>query len=43
MGTQIINGMHKGQVWFRIAEYNGKYYITQYYDNLKNRLNGEDP
>lgn len=31
-----------GQVWFRIAEFYGKYYICLYYDNLKNRPNGED-
>ena len=31
-----------GMVWFRIADYYGKYYICIYYDNLKNRPNGED-
>jgi len=31
-----------GHVWFKITEYYGKYYISMYYDNLKNRPNGED-
>lgn len=31
-----------GEVWFRIIEYNGKYHIGIYYDNLNNRPNGED-
>lgn len=30
------------QVWFRICEYYGEYYITMYYDNEYNHANGED-
>lgn len=29
-------------VWFKIAEYYGQYYIVLFYDNEKNRPNGED-
>ena len=29
-------------VWFRIAEYYGKYYLTIFYDNEINKPNGED-
>ena len=42
MAAQKVIGMLDGQVWFRIVEYYGKYYLTIYYDNLKNRPNGED-
>lgn len=31
-----------GSVWFMISEHYGKYYISMYYDNLKNRPNGEE-
>jgi len=31
-----------GQVWFTIQQYNSGYSIMIYYDNLKNRPNGED-
>lgn len=31
-----------GTVWFMISESYGRYYISMYYDNLKNRPNGED-
>lgn len=29
-------------VWFRIAEFGGKYYIAIFYDNVYNQANGED-
>lgn len=35
-------GTLKKIVWFMIAEYMGKYYITMYYDNEYNKANGED-
>jgi len=38
---EVINNL-TGVVWFRIADYYGKYYICLYYDNLLNRPNGED-
>lgn len=31
-----------GQVWFMISNSYGRYYISMYCDNLKNRPNGED-
>ena len=34
--------MSKNEVWFKIFEYHGKYYIGLYYDNLINSPNGED-
>lgn len=34
--------MTKKSVWFTISEYQGKYYITMYYDNEYNRADGED-
>lgn len=34
--------MSTGQVWFRISETYGRYFIGLYYDNLSNRPNGED-
>jgi hypothetical protein len=40
-GEKVMS-MTYGQVWFRIADYYGKYYICLYYDNLHNRPNGED-
>lgn len=38
----IENNYVTGNVWFMIGEEYGKYYIYMYYDNLKNRPNGED-
>lgn len=32
----------KKQVWFTISEFEGKYYISMYYDNKYNESNGED-
>jgi hypothetical protein len=32
----------KKPVWFCIHSYEGKYYITMYYDNEYNHANGED-
>ena len=32
---------HKS-VWFMIADYYGKYYITMFYDNVLNQANGDD-
>lgn len=32
----------KKEVWFRIAEFYGKYCIVMYYDNVYNQANGED-
>ena len=29
-------------VWFMIADYYGKYYITMFYDNVLNQANGDD-
>lgn len=40
-GEKLMN-MLEGLVWYRIVEFNGKYYIAIYYDNMKNRPNGED-
>lgn len=31
-----------GNVWFMISKDYGRYYISMFYDNLKNRPNGED-
>lgn len=39
---QRIISMLEGQVWFRIVENRGEYYIALYYDNLKNGSNGAD-
>lgn len=41
LGTKALENI-SGQVWFTISEHYGKYYISLYYDNLKNRANGED-
>lgn len=38
----IDNYYSKRQVWFRICELDGKYYIALYYDNEYNRPHGED-
>lgn len=32
----------KRLVWFKISEFNGRYYISMYYDNEYNQANGED-
>ena len=34
--------VYKKVVWFRISQNRGKYYISMYYDNEYNRVNGED-
>ena len=34
--------LRKKSVWFRIAEYNGKYGINMFYDNEYNHADGED-
>ena len=39
MGFDLIS---KKPVWFRIVEHYGKYYITMYYDNEYNHVDGED-
>ncbi len=39
---QRVKGMVYGHVWFRISDSYGKYFISLYYDNLRNRPNGED-
>lgn len=39
---ELIENYVTGNVWFMIQEEYGKYYIYMYYDNLKNRPNGED-
>ncbi len=31
----------KKSVWFMISEFNGRYTINMYYDNLYNKANGE--
>lgn len=41
----LLDGMNSaidGTVWFMIHEYNGKYQIGLYYDNIHNRPHGED-
>ena len=42
VGEQRLIGMIEGHVWFRIVKYYNDYYLAIYYDNLKNRPNGED-
>lgn len=42
MAAEKLIGMIEGHVWFRIVELRGKYHIALYYDNEKNRPNGED-
>lgn len=39
---ELMENYVTGNVWFMIGEEYGKYYIYMYYDNLKNRPNGED-
>lgn len=38
----ICKQFEKNNVWFKIMEYNGKYYIAIFYDNNYNKANGED-
>lgn len=41
----LMDGMGSladGEVWFMIHEYNGRYQIGLYYDNLHNQAHGED-
>lgn len=38
----LTNIISKKSVWFMIAEDYGQYYIIMYYDNEKNKANGED-
>lgn len=40
--TYRIEEMITGCVWIRIQEFKGRYFISIYYDNLRNRPNGED-
>lgn len=40
-GTENDNPYNRF-VWFMIREFEGKYYITMFYDNEYNRSNGED-
>lgn len=37
-----FNKQFNKPVWFTISEFDGKYYITMYYDNEYNRADGED-
>lgn len=41
-GIDYILDISKKTVWFMIAEDYGQYYIIMYYDNEKNKANGED-
>lgn len=38
----LANMICKKRVWFMISEFQGKYYISMFYDNLYNKANGED-
>lgn len=38
----VIMQYENNQVWFRINEYNGEYYLTIFYENMYNKANGED-
>lgn len=40
--NDIIVQRANKQVWFKINEFQGEYYISMYYDNLYNEANGED-
>ena len=40
--SYVMETLTKKSVWFMIAEFNGKYYISMYYDNEYNKANGED-
>lgn len=41
-GKIRFNEFYMRLVWFRIQSYNGKYYISMFYDNKYNQANGED-
>lgn len=38
----MLEKSYKNSVWFMICEYEGKFYISMYYDNENNMANGED-
>lgn len=38
----LLEQFSKKSVWFMIVDYQGKYFITMFYDNEYNRANGED-
>jgi hypothetical protein len=40
--SDILNKCFQKAVWFRINEFQGKYYISMFYDNEYNRANGDD-
>lgn len=40
--SYMLKKIEKNSVWFMISEFNGKYYITMFYDNGYNMANGED-
>lgn len=39
LGIELVS---KKKVWFMISDFYGQYYITMYYDNGYNQVNGED-
>lgn len=38
----MLDVVSKKSVWFTISEFQGKYYISMFYDNVYNQANGED-
>ena len=40
--AKAMEPAYKKPVWFCIHKYDGKYYISMYYDNEYNKANGED-
>ena len=38
----MLEVVTKKPVWFTISEFQGKYYISMFYDNVYNQANGED-
>ena len=38
----MLEVVSKKSVWFTISEFQGKYYISMFYDNVYNQANGED-
>lgn len=42
VATVIMDSYLKNSVWFMIDEFRGEYRILLYYDNKRNRANGED-
>lgn len=40
--NDTLNSMFKRHVWFKICDFYGKFYITMYYDNIRNQADGED-